>query len=620
MDRQGTPQTMDTLEVRVDNVRPQVENFYKSITKEQLLLLDTGTPDDATKVLLAELVLSIVTSVTSHLLKGIVNTDVVVSEESIVLSMGTTLSQSVAYVLGLKDPSVQSVSSKRLRTLISKEVVRSLNSSLTSMRSAEFTISQHVTQPNRLNTMVGHATKMLKEFAAKTRFLCSRPKEYLLAESKNDEDMRQASNSDHSQSPVKSARTETPENSSSPGSSDSAKSKTVQDIINKEVKEIIGPLLTPVSDTDSQIVQSQSSQESSVLADDIAMAIAEGLEGFEEMAAAATPTSERADKRKLSLEDIEHKIRNFFTKHFAKAWILRIFAQLKSTFQKGSKADSRSTVQSLMDDVDRLLQPRDGKKTQVGDQISVFKGLNTIPSAGVLVFTKELTDILLSYLLKHELPDIFPSQKQAPRTSVAPQPSTHTDTYLSRSKKRIEVQNKVWDFMVLMKWWQKTQVGGHSDRVQSALKDSQSLVRTPVRVVETSKETKAAIKIILQRLVSRIFMKAKVDCALGNVNDIVSRLFEKTMADIEWVDFGTKPWALKDLDKAIFRDLCKVYGCAEMVLSSLYLEDPALQKHIALIVTHRLTTTPRKGSQICRFFSSVGGTISDVCRKGSCII
>ncbi|KAI9521946.1 hypothetical protein NQZ68_039219 [Dissostichus eleginoides] len=511
--------------------------------------------------------------------------------------MGTTLTESVADVLGLKDPSVQSVSSERLKNLISQEVARSLNSSLTSMHSAEFTISQHVTQPNRLNTMVGHATKMLKEFAAKTRFLCSRPKEHLLlAESKNDEDMRQASNRDHSQSPVKSARTETPENSSSPGSSDSAKSKTVQDIINKEVKEIIGPLLTPVSDTDSEIVQSQSSQESSVLADDIAMAIAEGLEGFEEMAAAATPTSERTDKRKLSLDDIERKIRNFFTKHFAKAWILRIFAQLKATFQKGSKADSRSTVQSLMDDVDRLLQPRDGKKTQVGDQISVFKGLNAIPSAGVLVFTKELTDILLSYLLKHELPDIFPGQiqKQAPRTSVAPQPSTHTDTLVSHAEMRIEVQNKVWDFMVLMKWWRKTQVGGHSDRVQSALKESQSLVRTSVRVVETSKETKAAIKIILQRLVSRIFMKAKVDCALENVNDIVSRLFEKTMADIEWVDFGTKPRALKDLDKTIFRELCKVYGCAEMVLSSLYLEDPALEKHIAAIATYRLITTPRQ--------------------------
>lgn len=614
MDKQGTPQTMKTLEVRVDNVRPQVENFYKSITKEQLQLLDIGTPDDATKVLLAELILSIVTSVTSHLFKGIVNTNIVVSEESIVLSMGTTLTQSVADVLGLKE-GVQSVSSERLKTLISKEVARSLvSSSLTSLHSAEFTISQHVTQPNKLNTMVGHATKMLKEFAAKTRLLCSRPKEHLLlAESKNDEDMRQASNN---------ARTETPENSSSPGSSDSANSKTVQDIINKEVKEIIGPLLTPVSDTDSEVVQSQSSQESSVLADNIAMAIAEGLEGFEEMAAAATPTSERTDKRKLSLEDIERKIRNFFTKHFAKAWILRIFAQLKATFQKGSKADSRSTVQSLMDDVDRLLQPRDGKKTQVGDQIIVFKGLNTIPSAGVLVFTKELTDILLSYLLKHELPDVFPGQiqKKARRTSVAPQPSTHTDTLVSHAEMRIEVQNKVWDFMVLMKWWRKTQVGGHSDRVQSALKDSQSLVRTSVRVVETSKETNAAIKTILQSLVSQICMKAKVDCALENVNDIVSRLFEKTMADIEWVDFGTKPGALKDLDKAIFRDLCKVYGCAEMVLSSLYLEDPALEKHIAGIAIYRLTTTPRQGSQICRFFSSVGRTISDVCRKGSCII
>ncbi|KAK5910860.1 hypothetical protein CgunFtcFv8_005086 [Champsocephalus gunnari] len=584
---------MDTLEVRVDNVRPQVENFYKSITKEQLQLLEIGTPDNATKVLLAELILSIVTSVTSHLLKGIVNTNFVVTEESIVLSMGTTLTQSVADVLGLKE-GVQSVSSERLKILISKEVARSLDSSLTTLHSEQFTISQHVTQPNRLNTMVGHATKMLKEFAAKTRLLCSRPKEHLLlAESKHDEDMRLA-------------RTETPEKSPSPGSSDSAKSKTVQDIINKEVKEIIGPLLTPVSDTDSEVVQSQSSQESSVLADNIAMAIAEGLEGFEEMA--ETSTSERTDKRKLSLEDIERKITNFFTKHFAKAWILRIFAQLKATFQKGSKADSRSSVQSLMDDVDRLLQPRDGNKTQVGDQISVFKALNTIPSAGVLVFTKELTDILLSYLLKHELPDVFPRQikKQAPRTSMAPQPSTHTDTLVAHVEMRIEVQNKVWDFMVLMKWWRKTQVGGHSDRVQSALKDSQSLVRTSVRVVETSKETKAAIKITLQRLVSQIFMKAKVDCALENVNDIVSRLFEKTMADIEWVDFGTKSGALKDLDKAIFRDLCKVYGCAEMVLSSLYLEDPALEKHIAGITTYRLTTTPRQGSQICRFFSSEG--------------
>lgn len=55
----GTPQT----ELRIDTVRPLIESVFERITEEQWRLLTLGSPDDATKVLVAELLLDVITSV-----------------------------------------------------------------------------------------------------------------------------------------------------------------------------------------------------------------------------------------------------------------------------------------------------------------------------------------------------------------------------------------------------------------------------------------------------------------------------------------------------------------------------------------------------------------------------
>lgn len=63
----GTPQT----ELRIDTVRPLIESVFERITEEQWRLLTLGSPDDATKVLAAELLLDVIASVTNTLLTAL---------------------------------------------------------------------------------------------------------------------------------------------------------------------------------------------------------------------------------------------------------------------------------------------------------------------------------------------------------------------------------------------------------------------------------------------------------------------------------------------------------------------------------------------------------------------
>ncbi|RCU34547.1 hypothetical protein DVA76_19770, partial [Acinetobacter baumannii] len=77
---------------------------------------------------------------------------------------------------------------------------------------------------------------------------------------------------------------------------------------------------------------------------------------------------------------------------------------------------------------------------------------------------------------------------------------------------------------------------------------------------------------LLEKLVLRTFKKAKV--AIRDADTIIQRLFEKTWAEVEGADLYVTPKTFEDLDKAIFKDLCMKWGCAEMVLVSMILEEP----------------------------------------------
>ena len=62
-------QTEDIPEVSKDTVRPLIESFFKRITAEQWESLKSCTPDDATKIMMADLLLDIITALSKAWLK-----------------------------------------------------------------------------------------------------------------------------------------------------------------------------------------------------------------------------------------------------------------------------------------------------------------------------------------------------------------------------------------------------------------------------------------------------------------------------------------------------------------------------------------------------------------------
>lgn len=89
-----------------------------------------------------------------------------------------------------------------------------------------------------------------------------------------------------------------------------------------------------------------------------------------------------------------------------------------------------------------------------------------------------------------------------------------------------------------------------------------------------AKKKKMCVQLLMEKLVSRSFNKSKVTYTIGDPEDIIKHLVEKTWAEVKGLDFNITPKMFKKLDKVIFKDLCKKWGCAEMLLVSMNLKEP----------------------------------------------
>ncbi|XP_028453997.1 uncharacterized protein LOC114568602 [Perca flavescens] len=283
-----------------------------------------------------------------------------------------------------------------------------------------------------------------------------------------------------------------------------------------------------------------------------------------------------------------------------------MLVQLKAKFHQGSTVESGQSVSSLQDDIDSLLQPQHGGKARCGNEVTVFRDLKKISTGKDLVFTKALCDLLSRHISPGMAPNIIPDairEKASHRT--------HPDMYA-------DIQNKMWSFLGMLRWWLNTKVGGHSREALGRL-ENQSMAPTHITptqsagacedaTIKTSRN-KMSIKVVMQKLLTRLFKKAKVDFNLKNPEDFIDRLLEKTWAQVEGVDFHTTTKTFKNLDKDIFKDVRKKWGSAEDMLVSVNLGDPALEDSIACCFKAHLMKSQKTG-----FFSSVCKAISNICR------
>ena len=485
-------------------IRPLVESFVNTTTGKQWTMLKAGQPDDQLGLAIAILVLEITRSLTDTFLEALRGTIEKVTEDDVKSSLGDTLSLSFSEALEIEDP-VQCVSSQRFTSMIIKEVTENINSSLSSPSAC-----QPLCRPCRLETIIAHAYKMLRAFAAKFNILCKRRQKSMTTETVEVIDLEQQSYEDveqqHSCEVLEQQHScedlgqldscedleqqhtcedfetddlepETLDEAPTEESFLTEMSEEVQSIISEEATNIIKCLTGDLSEHGHDYPESGDTLEIKALSDEIALSIHE-----EWLSSASEGSSEPEQKCKRSCKEMHGKIRACFSMHFVKVYILRMMENLKRKF-KLSKVESRESLKSFIDQVEDLLLTEDGRH-----EVCVFQRLNNMPTERGHILTQALTDLMYRHIAR------VPSANSKQRYLPLAVPKRH-------AKLHSHIQSSIWVFLGLMRCWLSAQVDRRSQRTIRAIMDvtpkvflSEELLQPEVPVVsEATRLTKSLV-------------------------------------------------------------------------------------------------------------------------------
>ncbi|KAK2819032.1 hypothetical protein Q5P01_024593 [Channa striata] len=369
----NTIQTNDTLQVNTEETRHMVDLFFRNLTQEQVEFFRLDKANEATKALLTEFLLDLILMLTRVVLRRLKKTTQAVSEKHVRSTLSDTLPQTFAEALHSAEV-LQSFSSESLTSLISQQVARSVNSALSARSAtAEPVIDLDSTCPSRLNTMVQHASQIIKDFADKIKI------HYKPQPGRQRSSMSPASlisgedKKDASATVVKSWSPDSQGEESLKSPEESlvdTTSKAVEDILRKEVSDVIEPLLSDMSEEEFEQLESGSLHEIREVADDIAEAFADQAKCI-----VSSSTTEKI-KVESPVTSVNTKIKRFFTKQFARASVFRMMGQLKAKFFDNSKVKSSQSVEALLASVDSVFQPEDEESQEKADEPSWVKDIS----------------------------------------------------------------------------------------------------------------------------------------------------------------------------------------------------------------------------------------------------
>ncbi|KAK5925362.1 hypothetical protein CgunFtcFv8_017891 [Champsocephalus gunnari] len=491
--------------------------------------------------------------------------------------------------------------------------------------------AERVVRPRRLNVMVGHICTMLKAFAGKMRIgRCQRRTRQRKLSPAPLEKPLVDNEEPRAESPVSvvSLLIGVQEQSSSGDSViDIRKQKSVEELIDQELRKITDPVLDDLPDQVYALLQEECSLEIANTAMGITALLTQQEEN-QERTHDGKSTSQHKQETKCK-QGVKLRVKNCFAKRFAKAWIHRMVVKLKKKFHPEPKAETTKSMMSLMSGVSALLMTEGGEKG--GKEISVFKRFKDFSSVKHLVFIEALTDMLYRHIASGMSHSDFPEpvRHSSVRTLLVPQ--VHANMYA-------EIRKQAWRFVSLMSWFVNTQVATQSQRVQQAImgpdapSQSEALERgEALQQATLCKERTASpleedanrqwdlnrvcIQIFVEKLVTLAFKKSKVGRTIVDDRDIIKSLFDRVWAEVQHRDFYTTPTTFNDLDTIVYQRLCKIVGSQDMVLARLILKDPGLGAYIVGSVDDRLLNPPQEHRTICRFFRSVGKAFSNIWRS-----
>ncbi|KAK2859852.1 hypothetical protein Q5P01_004472 [Channa striata] len=578
--------TEETLEVSIEETRHMVDSFFQRLTPEQLEFFRLDKDDAATKVLLSEFLLDLILLLAKCVLMKLRSTTVAVSEEYVLSTLTEHLPQTFSEALNLSEE-LTSGSSRSLTSLISLQVAKSVNSAL-SARSASSERSETVidvkdTCPGSLNAMVQHASKMIQDSAEKIQTEFTSPPSRRRSSISPMSDRSVEDRKDASKTPDKSFDMESPEPAED--SLLSTTSKAVEDVLTKEVSDLIEPLLSDMSDEDFVQLETGSLLKIKAVAQDIAESIVDDVTAEESCASLKDKKSTKVKFKKLG-----NKIKNFFTNQFAQTTVFRIMVKVKTKFFDSSNVQSSQSMQELMSSVESVFHPKDTKSE---DKVYECSWVKEISKGKAELFMDNLTGLLGSYTdglkFRPEPDKTSPGQALVlvtpPRATIA-----------------AYIRERVQLFVGLMKWWQKIQAEALITRVTKlAVEDTSAAVSVSSQSLSTlEKETRAKenvkrmyVMVMVQKLLTRILKNTKI---LTTVDEdvIANQLFDCVWEEIQSDEFELSEEALECLDKEILKDLSKTWNSAWEIMVGLISRDPEIEQNIASLFKHHLITGPKK--------------------------
>lgn len=577
-----------------------IQSFIEKLTVDQWRALTAATPSNITRVLVAEMTLSIIDTVTEAALTNLGSVGRLTKVEDVVPGLEDLLQQSFCEALHMKhaDESLRS-----LTKMIQQENQENLKSLKTSP--GQSNINQHITPPSRLNRMVCCVSELLRNVGAKAMAVFQQAED---GEHVNEQDEGALEN-------------EAVGKSVTP---DSIKEK-----IRKELSDISTHLMEDVSKDEFKGFEFVSCEE------------------IESMGQEVTLLVSKEPKGKHSFKGLKNQLKLVFSKCFLRVWLCRLLTRLKKKHQQDIRDETCESIVNQL--TPQLLNDLNGQ----GDSNAPLKVKSKyITGAKVLVLTQRLAPLLRSSSM------INPnSNLKGPDEGNQFIPRAKCGTFN-------DLRRQSWICTALMKWFLKTVVKGLGARLKHSIleekpgvtitklsvSDSEAAeaaqpserpcatamlvhrdpVDTPVTLEtrrrkgqqrepksaegttsETDEEKQSPdtvvdinmsyVKTFIERVVFHVCVDAHV--MFCNKQKTIDGTFEKVWAEVKNNNIYITAKTFKGLDREIHRCLCGTLRPLDL-LCLMTLQDPVVMELCVSLVKQSLMTPPQK-SFLQRFFSSV---------------
>lgn len=532
---------------KITSIEPLLNHFCERMSEEQWRLLRSGTPDAASKIQMAELVLGMIKVLTTNVLTALEHVKLHRSEDELLEGLNELVTQMSHQTLSFSDK-MDSVQSKCLTTLITKEVSESITCSLgaeSNSASSLLDLKRRIVNPYRLNAMVTHASNMFKNMKLKMKALFLRRRLVRQDVSGPQETEDGCGESSRTASSLKSTA--------------SKMSEGLQSEIQNVARGIVTPLTDDLSKEEFENLLSEITEEAQNLSEDIGAAL-------------SPKTSKRLCK------NIKVKIKNFFTNCIAKVWRRRLLEQLRDKEEPPSQSPSHHLLEALVENVSSQLQMRILKDEEPAEENPENLGYNAAVD-DVNTFSEELYGMVDHYF----------------RAEAAKAKGEQLGSAVTRDLCS-DLQYKVWVFVALMNWWLTTQVTNISEQVNLTDKDEVVGLRVVQEEGEDSGGGTAHItqETLVYHLIDNILLRLykKTHLYADNRRDLHNHLFDLICSNVKKEEVTVSIQRANKVGERICGDLRRQWGSEHNVVTLLNLNSPVVDMCFASIFRHQLAKPP----------------------------